>query len=74
MYVVKKANGEKELNIIVETKDVENKTDLRGIEQIKIDCASKFFEQLSNDGFKVSFHTQIKNKQIKEIIESVLQG
>ena len=74
MYVVKKANGEKELNIIVETKDVENKTDLRGIEQIKIDCASKFFEQVSNDGFKVSFHTQIKNKQIKEIIESVLQG
>lgn len=74
MYVVKKANGEKELNIIVETKDVENKTDLRGIEQIRIDCAAKFFEQLSNDGFKVSFHTQIKNKQIKEIIESVLQG
>ena len=74
MYVVKKTNGEKELNIIVETKDVENKTDLRGIEQVKIDCASKFFEQLTNDGFKVSFHTQIKNKQIKEIIESVLHA
>lgn len=33
MYVVKRENGEKELNIVVETKDVENKSTLRGIEE-----------------------------------------
>lgn len=35
MYVVRKTNGEKELNIVVETKDVENKSTLRGIEDAK---------------------------------------
>lgn len=72
MYVVKKANGDKELNIIVETKDVDNNEALRGEEKIKIDCAKKFFEQLKVDGYNVSFHTQIKNIQIKNIINSVL--
>ena len=38
MYVVKHTNGTKELNIVVETKDVENKTDLRGTEKAKIEC------------------------------------
>ncbi len=42
MYVVKKDNGDKILNVIVETKDVENQTSLRGIEKAKIDCARVF--------------------------------
>ena len=46
MYVVKHKNGHKELNIIVETKDVENKTDLRGTEKAKIECAKVFFNML----------------------------
>jgi len=72
MYVVKKATGEKELNIIVETKDVENKTELRGTEEIKINCAKEFFKQLTLDGYTVHFHTQLKNKKMKQIIEEVL--
>lgn len=47
MYVVKKSNGEKELNIVVETKDVENKSTLRGVEAAKIKCAEIFFQNLS---------------------------
>ncbi|MBX9892478.1 MAG: type III restriction-modification system endonuclease [Chitinophagaceae bacterium] len=73
MYVIKKDNGEKILNVIVETKDVENQTSLRGIEQAKIDCAKVFFNQLTVDGFKVEFKTQLNNKKIREIIEDVLK-
>jgi type III restriction enzyme len=72
MYLVKKANGEKILNVIVETKDVENQTSLRGIEQAKIDCAKVFFNQLTIDGYKVEFHTQLNNKKIRRIIDEVL--
>lgn len=72
MYVVKKDNGEKVLNVIVETKDVENETSLRGIERAKIDCAKAFFNQLSIDGYKVEFKTQLNNKKIKQVIDEVL--
>ena len=53
MYVVKHKNGHKELNIIVETKDVENKTDLRGTEKAKIECAKVFFNMLTADGLSL---------------------
>lgn len=72
MYVIKKDNGEKILNVIVETKDVENQTSLRGIEQAKIDCAKVFFTQLTIDGYKVEFQTQLNNKKIRQIIDEVL--
>ncbi len=72
MYVIKKDNGEKILNVIVETKDVENQTSLRGIEQAKIDCAKVFFTQLTIDGYKVEFQTQLNNKKIRQIIDEIL--
>ncbi|REC40001.1 type III restriction-modification system endonuclease [Chryseobacterium sp. 5_R23647] len=72
MYVVKKENGEKVLNIIVETKDVENQSTLRGIEKAKIESAKVFFNQLSLNGYKVEFREQINNKKIKEIIDEVI--
>lgn len=73
MYVVKKDNGEKILNIIVETKDVENKTELRGTEKAKIESAKIFFKQLSIDGYKVEFREQINNKKIRAIIDEVME-
>lgn len=72
MYVVKRASGEKELNIIVETKDVENKSDLRGTEKARIDCAKVFFEMLAADGYTVYFRDQLGNKQMAQIINEVL--
>ena len=72
MYVVKKANGQKELNIVVETKDVEGKDEVRGNEAAKINCAKVFFEILSKDGYTVHFREQINNKQIAQIINEVL--
>ena len=72
MYVIKKENGEKILNVIVETKDVENKSSLRGIEEAKINCARVFFNQLTIDGYKVEFQAQLNNKKIRQIIDEVL--
>lgn len=60
------------MNIVVETKDVEGKTDLRGEERVKIDCAKVFFDTLIADGYKVHFRTQIGNKQMIQIINEVM--
>lgn len=72
MYVVRRSDGLKELNVVVETKSVENKAQLREEEQMKIDCARKFFAQMKIDGYKVEFRTQINNKKMKQIIDDVL--
>ena len=74
MYVVKHKDGTKELNIVVETKLVENKSTLRGIEDAKIKCAETFFKQLTIDGYTVSFHTQLSNKKVKQIIDDAILG
>ncbi len=50
MYVVRRASGEKELNIVVETKDVENKAVLCEEEIARIGCAEVIFDMLSKDG------------------------
>jgi type III restriction enzyme len=73
MYVVKKSDGNKILNIIVETKDVKNESDLRKIEDVKINCAKEFFKQLTIDGYLVAFHEQINNKKMKQIIKDVFE-
>lgn len=72
MYVLERTDGSKELNIIVETKDVEGKTDLRGTEKAKIDCAKVFFDMLTADGYTVYFRTQLGDKQMAQIINEVL--
>lgn len=72
MYIVKRENGEKEIYIVVETKDVEDKSSLRPIEQVKIECAKVFFETLKRDGYSVYFRDQLNNKQIIQIINDVL--
>ncbi len=72
MYVVKKANGEKTLNVVVETKDVEDKSVLRDIENSKIECAKIFFEQLKIDGYEVKFFDQLNNRKMAQIIKDAL--
>ena len=72
MYVVKKDNGEKELNIVVETKAVENNSTLRGIEEAKIKCAEVFFNNLSAEGYNVYFRTQLNNEKMLQIVKEVI--
>ena len=75
MYMVRKTDGTKELNIIVETKGVDTPAHLRDVERKKISCAEKFFSQLREDypELNVSFHDQLNNKQIRNIIEEVIK-
>lgn len=75
MYIVKKTDGKKELNIIVETKGVDTPAHLRGIEEKKISCAKQFFNQLHEDnpGLNVNFCDQLNNQQLRTIIEDVLR-
>lgn len=69
MYVVKKKSGY-EVNLIVETKDVDKESTLRGVEKLKIESAKKFFEALKNTGINVVFRAQLKNDDIVPMIES----
>ncbi len=56
----------------VETKDVENKNDLRDTEKAKIECAKVFFDMLAADGCRVYFKEQLGNKQMAQIISEVM--
>ncbi|MDR3653254.1 MAG: type III restriction-modification system endonuclease [Paludibacter sp.] len=71
MYVVNKKDGQKELNIVIETKDIGSESVLRGEEAMKISCAESFFNQLTLDGYKVSFKKQLNNVGVKSIIEEI---
>lgn len=73
MYVVQKTSGERELNIVVETKDVEAGDELRDVEEAKIECARVFFDNLSKEGYTVHFREQINHTQMAQIISEVLQ-
>lgn len=74
MYLVKKKDGSKELNLIVETKGVDTPANLREVEGKKISCAEVFFNQLREDnpGLNIHFRSQLNNNQIKDIIDEVI--
>lgn len=74
MYVVQRTDGKKELNIVIETKDVPNDEAKRVIEDAKINNAEKFFQQLKLDGYDVKFCRQLQNKQIANIISELLEA
>lgn len=74
MYLIKKTDGSKELNIIVETKGVDVPANLREVEEKKISCAEIFFNQLREEKPELNIHfkSQLNNKQIKAIIDEVI--
>lgn len=73
IYLVTDNSGNKKLNLVIETKDVESIDDLRGIEEIKNQCAIKFFDTLKNHGVPVTFTRQLKNDKLYSIINDVLK-
>ncbi len=73
MYVVKRADGKKELNIVIETKDVPNDEAKRSVEDAKINNAERFFQQLKLDGYEVKFCRQLQNKKMANIISELLE-
>lgn len=72
MYVAKFGEN-KEYNLVIESKNVEGKEHLRGIETAKIKCAEKFFETLSNEGINVEFKTQLSSVKMQGIIDELLK-
>lgn len=71
MYVIKKRDGSKELNLVIETKDYKNENEVPSDQQFKINCARRFFDKLKEDGVEVKFRTQLKNDQIITIIKEL---
>mgnify|MGYP006873035133 FL=1 len=72
MYVVKRKDGTRELNVIVETKDVEKESDLRDLEKRKIACAEDFFAQMQKDGMNIRFVKQLKKNDMSGLLKNVL--
>ena len=72
LYIIKK-NNDTEINMIVETKDVDKESTLRGTEKLKILSAKKFFEELKKEGINVSFEKQLKDDDIVNMINKLVK-
>lgn len=69
-YVVKNKDGRQTLNLIVETKNKEERG-LNSDESQKIRHAQEFFKNINSD-IEVKFETQFENNKMKEIIKKLL--
>lgn len=72
MYVVKKADGTKELNIVIETKAYDKETQISTDEDTKIACAEHFFKAMTANGYTVNFRKQINGMAVKRLINDLL--
>lgn len=73
MYLVDKKDGTSELNLIIESKNVESDRDLRGKEDYKIECAKKLFEQLEGEGIKIKFKKQLSTDKVGTIVRNLIK-
>ena len=71
MYVIQR-DDKFEINFIVETKDIDKESSLRGTEKLRIASAKKFFEELKKDGVSVSFEPQLKSDDIITMINRLI--
>ncbi|GAA7018441.1 type III restriction-modification system endonuclease [Helicobacter pylori] len=69
-YVVE--NNDKKVLLVVETKGVENESELRDEEQRKISTAEKFFEALKKQGVNIEYKTKMEKDQLSALINEVL--
>ncbi|WRA77925.1 type III restriction-modification system endonuclease [Helicobacter pylori] len=69
-YVVE--NNDKKVLLVVETKGVDKKGELRPEEERKISTAKKFFEALKKQGVNIEYKTKLNNDQLSALINEVL--
>ncbi len=69
-YVVE--NNDKKVLLVVETKGVDKKSELRSEEERKISTAKKFFEALKKQGVNIEYETKLSNDQLSALINEVL--
>ena len=73
MYLVEKKDGSVELNLIIESKDVESDNNLRGSEDYKINCAKELFRQLEDEGINIKFEKQLSTDKVGSIIKNLIK-
>ncbi len=73
MYLIDKKDGTSELNLVIESKNVESDLDLRSKENYKIECAKKLFEQLQNEGIKIKFKKQLSTDKVSTIVKNLIK-
>lgn len=71
MYMIDSKDGSKQINFIVETKDMKDEKSLRYDEKIRIKSAEKFFETMKENGINVVFKKQLKNDDIVAMINEL---
>ncbi|WQX00838.1 type III restriction-modification system endonuclease [Helicobacter pylori] len=69
-YVVE--NNDKKVLLVVETKGVDKKSELRPEEERKISIAKKFFEALKKQGVNIEYKTKLNNDQLSALINEIL--
>ncbi|WQU10118.1 type III restriction-modification system endonuclease [Helicobacter pylori] len=69
-YVVE--NNDKKVLLVVETKGVDKKGELRPEEERKISTAKKFFEALKKQGVNIEYETKMGKDQLSALINEVL--
>ncbi|MCQ2814619.1 type III restriction-modification system endonuclease [Helicobacter pylori] len=69
-YVVE--NNDKKVLLVVETKGVDKKSELRPEEERKISTAKKFFEALKKQGVNIEYETKMRKEQLSTLINEVL--
>ncbi|MGN8496968.1 DEAD/DEAH box helicase family protein [Helicobacter pylori] len=69
-YVVE--NNDKKVLLVVETKGVDKKSELRPEEERKISTAKKFFEALKKQGVNIEYKTKTNKDQLSALINEVL--
>ncbi|GAA7751830.1 type III restriction-modification system endonuclease [Helicobacter pylori] len=69
-YVVE--NNDKKVLLVVETKGVDKKGELRPEEERKISTAKKFFEALKKQGVNIEYKTKMNKDQLSSLINEVL--
>ncbi|WQU13053.1 type III restriction-modification system endonuclease [Helicobacter pylori] len=69
-YVVE--NNDKKVLLVVETKGVDKKSELRPEEERKISTAKKFFEALKKQGVNIEYKTKMGKDQLSALVNEVL--
>lgn len=72
IYVLEKPNGEIKLGLIIETKDIKDKSQARVSEKNNIESARKFYDAMKDENIEVIFKPQLNKDDIVNIINDLV--
>lgn len=72
-YIVKKKDGKSKLNLVIETKDVEDNSELRGKEIENVKLGQRFFDIINDTNLEIEFETQYKEDSIFKIVSQFVK-